>query len=101
MADNDLLDREAIAAICRRLGVARLQVFGSILTQRFDPARSDVDFMVEFDSGVLDPFAAYFDLKEALESLLGRPVDLVMPRALKNPYFARSVQQTSEELYAA
>lgn len=94
------LDRAAIAALCREFGVRRLVVFGSILTDRFDDL-SDVDFLVEFGDNVGDRFEAFFGLKEALESLLGRPVDLVAPAALENPYFAASVEQNSEELYAA
>ena len=93
------LDRAAIAALCREFGVRRLVVFGSILTDRFDDS-SDVDFLVEFGDDD-DRFEAFFGLKEALESLLGRPVDLVAPAALDNPYFAASVEQNSEELYAA
>lgn len=94
------LDRAAIAALCRQFGVRRLVVFGSILTDRFDDS-SDVDFLVEFGDDVDDRFEAFFGLKEALELLLGRPVDLVAPAALDNPYFAASVEQNSEELYAA
>lgn len=46
-----LLDREAIAHACERYGVARLRVFGSAVTGRFDPNRSDVDFFVDFLRG--------------------------------------------------
>lgn len=60
-----------------------------------------MDFLLEFREDVPDSFAAYFGLKEALERLLGRQVDLVMPKALRNPYFAETVEQTREELYAA
>lgn len=95
------LDRTAIADLCRRFGVRRLAVFGSAGTDRFDPERSDVDFLVEFAEDVPGGISAYFRLKEALESLLGTPVDLVEPRALENPYFAASVRETVEELYAA
>ena len=94
------LDRAAIAALCREFGVRRLVVFGSIVTDRIDDS-SDVDFLVEFGDDVDDRFEAFFGLKEALELLLGRPVDLVAPAALDNPYFAASVEQNSEELYAA
>lgn len=94
------LDRGAIAALCRRFGVTRLAIFGSAVTDRFDPACSDVDFLVEFapESASLD---TYFGLKQALEDLFGRSVDLVSPNALRNPYFAERVEQTREELYAA
>jgi len=94
-------DTERLAGLCRRFGVRRLVLFGSALTDRFDPASSDVDFLVEFGDDVADRFDAYFGLKEALEALLGRPVDLVAPSALRNPYFAASVLAEGQELYAA
>lgn len=95
------LDREAIGALCRKHGVRSLVVFGSALSERFDHTRSDVDFLVEFADDLTSRFDAYFGLKEGLEVLLGRPVDLVTPGALDNPYFAASVRRHSEELYAA
>jgi len=94
-------DRAAIAELCRSHGVRRLVVFGSVLTEHFDPADSDVDFLVEFAEDVPSRFDAYFGLKEGLEELLNRPVDLVTTRALENPYFAASVDRGSEEVYAA
>lgn len=96
-----VLDRDAITDLCHRFGVRRLAVFGSSVTGRFDEARSDVDFLVEFTKGRQGRFDAYFGLKEELETLLGRPVDLVTPSALENPYFAASVEASAEELYAA
>ncbi len=96
-----VMDREAIAELCRRFDVRRLSVFGSAMTDRFDESRSDVDFLVEFTDAPATRFDSYFGLKEELEALLGRPVDLVMPSALENPYFAASVEANIEELYAA
>lgn len=101
MVKGLVLDRSAIASLCRTFGVRRLVLFGSALTDRFDESRSDVDFVVEFVEGLENRFDTYFDLKDALENLLGRPVDLVTADALANPYFAASVQRNSEELYAA
>ena len=71
--------REELAELCRRYGVARLEVFGSAARGAdFDPQTSDADFLVEIDpdSG-LAPFDQFFDLAEALRHTLGRPVDLV------------------------
>lgn len=96
-----VIDREAIVDLCRRRGVRRLSIFGSALTDRFDADHSDVDFLVEFDDTSATLFDDYFGLKEDLETLLGRSVDLVMPSALKNPYFASSVRASEEEIYAA
>lgn len=95
------LDKHVIAAVCERFGVRRLSVFGSAVTGDFSPERSDVDFLVEFDTDLKSRFDAYFGLKEELERILGRPVDLVMPKALENPYFAASVERSRQELYAA
>jgi predicted nucleotidyltransferase len=93
-------DREAIAEVCRKFGVSRLAVFGSAVTDRFDPDHSDVDFLVEFRQDALASFKNYFGLQTELERLLGRPVDLVMSKALANPYFATRVEETREELFA-
>lgn len=101
MAGPIILDREAIVGVCERYGVKRLVVFGSAVTDRFDESSSDVDFLVEFHDDIMDRFDAYFGLKESLEALLGRPVDLVAPIALANPYFAASVEASGQELYAA
>ena len=48
------LDREAIVAFCRARGIRRLSLFGSVLRDDFDPARSDVDVLAEFSPGALD-----------------------------------------------
>jgi len=95
------IDRVAVAELCRRHGVRRLLVFGSAVRADFDEATSDVDFVIEFHDNLPNRFDAYFGLKEDLELLLGRPVDLVSGAALDNPYFARSVAHDSRELYAA
>jgi len=95
------LDEDAVSELCRTFRVRRLSVFGSAATPAFDAATSDVDFIVEFDDDVGSAFDAYFGLKEALERLVGRPVDLVMPKALENPFFAQSVERSRRDLYAA
>ena len=101
MSTGLVLDREAIALACRARGVTRLAVFGSATSDRFDTILSDVDFLVEFAPGADDAFGAYFGLKEDLEALLGRPVDLVMANAVHNPHFAASAVGGAEEVYAA
>lgn len=101
MASALALERDAIANLCRRHGVSRLRVFGSALTGRFDSAGSDVDLLVDFDPQTVDLFVASFGLKEDLERLLNRQVDLVMTNAVTNPYFAKSAIASAEELYAA
>ena len=95
------LDRDAIARVCRAHAVSRLRIFGSATSAHFDDRNSDVDFLVEFAPGSPDAFGAYFGLKEDLEALLSRPVDLVMANAIRNPHFAASASDGAEEVYAA
>lgn len=96
-----VLDRDRIVGLCREFDVRRLLIFGSALTEQFDSERSDVDFLVEFADDAGGGLELYFGFKDAIENLLGRPVDLVSPEALENPYFAASVTATAEEIYAA
>lgn len=94
--------REDLEALCRRFGVRRLEVFGSAATGRFHAESSDLDFLVELQSPTGPGYAdRYFGLLEALEALLGRPVDLVIAFALNNPYFRESIEETRTVLYAA
>ena len=90
-----------IPALCRRYRVRRLELFGSATTDAFDPQRSDLDFLVAFDANPPDLFSRYFGLKESLEALFGRDVDLVMIGAMQNPYFIESVNKTRQLVYAA
>jgi uncharacterized protein len=90
-----------IADLCRRYGVARLELFGSAASGAFDPQRSDLDFLVEFDADASGLFDRYFGLKESLEALCRRPVDLVTAGSLRNPYFIEAVNKSRQLVYAA
>jgi uncharacterized protein len=92
---------EEIGRLCRLHGVRKLEVFGSILRGDFDPQRSDVDVIVEFEPRVANSFANFLDLKEALERLLGRPVDLVELHAVRNRRLRRYIEQSKSPVYAA
>ncbi|OBG12684.1 hypothetical protein A5765_14265 [Mycolicibacterium celeriflavum] len=91
--------RQQIQALCRDLSVRRLDVFGSAVRGSFDVDTSDVDVLVEFEAG--PDFDSYFALKEGLEAIIGRPVDVVTPSGLANPYFRQRVMLTRELIYAA
>lgn len=93
--------RDEIAALCRRYGVRKLEVFGSAARGDFDPAGSDVDFFYEFDA---DPTALadrFFGLMEDMEKLLGRKVDLISSQDASNPYFLQVANRHRVTLYAA
>lgn len=93
--------RANLEALCRRFGVRRLELFGSAVTG-FQRETSDLDFLVEFEPPIGPGYAdRYFGLLESLEALFGRPVDLVVASAIKNPYFRDTVEKTRELIYAA
>jgi predicted nucleotidyltransferase len=94
--------RVQLAAACQPFGVRRLEVFGSAARDDFDEAHSDLDFLVEFNGNpLLGTLQTYFGLKDALEALFDRPVDLVSRGAVKNPYVAASIDRDRKLLYAA
>ncbi len=93
---------EPLLELCRAHGVARLDLFGSAVGADFDPARSDLDFLVTFaPCSPLEHARRYFGLLAALQDLFGRPVDLVELDAITNPYFLRAVQAARTTVYAA
>lgn len=96
-----LLDNDAIQRACERFGVERLRVFGSVLTDRFNPEASDNDFLVTFQPERENLFHDYFDLKFELERIVGRGVDLVMERSVKNPFFKAAAFGSAQDVYAA
>lgn len=99
-AITDHLD--AIRALCVKYHVQRLAVFGSAAKGTFDPERSDVDFVVEFQKiPAAAGWHAYWDFRHSLEDLLCRPVDLVELSAVKNPHFREILDLTQRDVYAA
>ncbi len=101
---NPILEEKALELpeICRRRQVQRLSLFGSAARGAFDPASSDLDFLVQFSK--LSPAqhaGCFFSLQEDLERLFGRPVDLVEPGPIRNPYFRQAVEQSRVLIYAA
>ncbi len=94
--------RVEVEKLCREFHVRRLEIFGSALGKTFDSASSDLDFLVEFEPLPAGEYStAFFAFKEAMERLFGLPVDLVVPSAIRNPYFRQSVEQSKALLYAA
>lgn len=92
-----------IESLCSNFHVKRLELFGSAISEdTFDPQKSDLDFLVEFLPLQQGMYAdSYFGLLEAIENLFSCSVDLVMPKAIKNPYLLESINKNREVLYAA
>jgi len=98
----DIVERNlpAIAELCRRFGVRRLDLFGSAATGHFDDQRSDLDFLVEFEEMAPGTYAkACYSLRDNLEQLFGRPIDLLTEAALVNPYLRRQIESERRTLY--
>jgi hypothetical protein len=94
--------RAEVARLCERYHVRRLEIFGSACAQGFDPATSDLDFLVEFhDVPEGERANCYFGLLEGLEAMFGRSIDLVEVKAIDNPYFLAAIERTRKVLYAA
>ncbi len=94
--------REPINLLCERHGVRELSLFGSILRQDFDHTSSDVDVAVSFGPPRGESMARqYFDFKQDLEQLFGRPVDLVELDAMPDTGLKRIIECTKMRVYAA
>jgi len=89
----------SVFELCKLHNVKNMYLFGSILTEKFS-SDSDVDFLVNF--GQVDQyqyFNNYMELKEKLEQLLSRPVDLLEEQAVRNPVLRRSIDHNKKLIY--
>lgn len=90
---------QQIAAFCRKHGVARLALFGSILRDDFGPD-SDVDVLVEFEPNRTPGFFAFAGMQMELAQIIGRRIDLRTPADLSQ-YFRDTVLSQAVTHYAA
>jgi len=76
-------------------------LFGSVITDKFDEKKSDVDFLVNFIDGIepLEKGELLWSLRFSLEDNLKRPVDLITETSLKNPYFIEEINETKVKIY--
>ena len=93
--------RDEIAALCRRFGVRRLELFGSAARGDFDPETSDFDFIYEFDESDIQLLRRFVGLGDALEELLGRPVNFLSEQRRTNPYVWTSIDRDRVVIYEA
>ena len=91
------IDRDAIAAFCRARGIRKLSLFGSVLREDFDPVRSDVDVLAEFEPEV-HPGLKFFGYGDELAEIIGRKVDFNTPKWLSK-YFRGKVQREAVLVY--
>ena len=94
------LDKEAIAAFCRKWRIRELSLFGSVLRDDFGPD-SDLDFLVSFEAEAGWDLWDLVTIREDLVSLVGRNVDMVIKEALRNPYRRREILTNRQVIHAA
>ena len=94
---------DKIIALCKKYKVAKLWVFGSILSPRFND-ESDVDFLVDFDEqkiDLLDYADNFFNFIHEIEAIVGRKVDMVVNKSIRNRFFRAEVDETRKLLWSA
>ena len=96
------MNMDKIVALCKKYKVAKLWVFGSILTPRFNE-NSDVDFLVDFDEKqieLLEYADNFFSFIHEIEAVVGRKVDMVVNKSIKNRFFRAEVDETKKLLWS-
>jgi predicted nucleotidyltransferase len=92
---------ERLRLLCQKHKVGKLFVFGSVLSNRFN-VDSDIDLIVHFNEVDLSDYADnYFTLKDELEKLFNRKVDLLEAQAIRNPFFKESIDQQKRLVYGS
>jgi len=91
--------KNQISELCDNHKVQALYLFGSVLTDKFNDT-SDIDMLIQFNQvELLEYFDNYMDLKEKLEKVLNRPVDLVENQAIRNPIFRKIIDREKRLFY--
>ena len=93
------LNKDKLIELCNKHMVKELYLFDSILTEKFNDT-SDIDLLIQFNQiELLDYFDNYMELKEELEQLFHRPVDLVENQAIRNPIFRKVIEREKQLIY--
>ena len=94
------LDKDALAAFCRKWRIRELSIFGSALRDDFGP-ESDLDFLVSFEREANWDLWDLVTMREDLVAIAGRDVDMVVKEALRNPYRRKEILSNREVIHAA
>lgn len=89
-----------LTALCNQFGVLRLYAFGSVLTNNFDPIKSDLDFKVDLEE--MSPLVRgenLMNLWDALEALFSKKVDLITDQPIKNAFLRENIEQSKQLIY--
>ena len=99
MIDALALVHPQIAELCRRFHVRRLDIFGSAARSTDFTEKSDFDFIVEYEAGMMPSVYGHLEWQEELAKLLGRKVDLVMEGAARNPYVLAGIERSRQTVH--
>jgi uncharacterized protein len=101
MINEVLLSKlDDVRSILKKHKVKRAYAFGSVCTDRFH-AQSDIDLLIRFERIPSNQYAEnYWSLEDELKDILGRNIDLIVEKQLKNPYLIKVLNQTKTEIYA-
>jgi len=92
-------NKSSIVSLAKSHGVSSISVFGSVLTNRFKPT-SDIDILVKFEGvDLYNYFDNFIDLKEKLEAIFKRNVDLIEEQTVKNPILKKSIEKTKKVIW--
>ncbi len=94
------VDHDHITDFCRRWNVTELALFGSVLRDDFRPD-SDVDVLVTFEAEAPWSLWDLSTMRQELERIFGRDVDLVEKKGLRNPFRRQAILANQRLLYAA
>jgi uncharacterized protein len=88
------------ALLCKTHNVKYLYAFGSSVSDKFDPGKSDIDLLVEIDSNdPLDRGEKLLSLWDLFEDFLKRKVDLLTESSIRNPFLRKSIDSTKVLIY--
>ena len=100
MPSRITFDRDRLAQICKKHGITKLALFGSVLRQDFGPS-SDIDVLVEFEPDHVPGFFGLHRIEQEITALFdNRRVDLLTFRSL-NPHLKERILAEAEAQYAA
>jgi predicted nucleotidyltransferase len=100
MSPHVKIDKEKILSFCHKWKITEFSLFGSVLRDDFR-SDSDVDVMVSFEANAGWDLFDIVDMKEELQAIFAREVDIVEKGAIRNPYRRESIMTHREVLYAA
>ena len=92
--------KEDLVSLCQEFKVSKLYAFGSVVSERFNPLSSDLDFWVEMLELIpIERGEALLGLWDGLEDLFNRKVDLLTTSQIENPYLRKSIEASKVLVY--